>query len=200
MTAPPTAARFVLRTPESWRSYDLTGAALDAAHQADRAGVTDPVELERLDDAHRQIAELLRSFVRQGALCAAGSVEPFEDGLLMTFLAVFGLALPARADNSVGALAAALGPAGSPRQVSVVEIPDTGSAVRVVGTERVALVDGGTVDMLAMNTVIAVPDTPEQQLLVSAMSPNLPHAAQLYELFDAITATFRFVPAAPARP
>jgi hypothetical protein len=44
-----------------------------------------------------------------------------------------------------------------------------------------------------MHTMMLVPGTTRDFLTVSLASPNLPLKDEVYDLFDAITSTFRFI-------
>jgi hypothetical protein len=65
--------------------------------------------------------------------------------------------------------------------------------VRIAGTETVAVAPGSQVDMLTMHTLVPVPGGDNEFCMVSCCSPNLPLAKHVYELFDAISSTFRFI-------
>ncbi|WP_033341180.1 hypothetical protein, partial [Catenuloplanes japonicus] len=190
-----TTARFVMRIPEGWTKYDLTGGQLAATAAQETAGVDDPQLRAGLEDGYRQAEELLRAYVRDGALAASGLIEMYEDGLLMAFVTVFATRLPQGYEDDVAALLRPDGArrAGPGRTAAAVDLPEAGAAVRVTATERVPLPDGHAVDMLTVNTFVAIPDAPGEHLVVSCATPNLAHAEALTGLFDAVTATFRFV-------
>jgi len=46
--------------------------------------------------------------------------------------------------------------------------------------------------LLNRETLVKVPGGGTDQFLITCCSPNLPLASEVYELFDAISATFRF--------
>jgi hypothetical protein len=82
---------------------------------------------------------------------------------------------------------------GTAHVVGPVELPRVGEAARVTGAEMVSVTDDIKVEMLTMSTLVPVPATAGQFMLVTCCSPNLPLAEEVYELFDAITSTFYFV-------
>lgn len=81
------------------------------------------------------------------------------------------------------------------RTVSAVTLPNIGQVARITGTEEAQIAADITVRMLTMHTVIPIPGSTGDYLIVTCASPNLPLAADVYELFDAISGTFRFLPA-----
>ncbi|MEV4708501.1 hypothetical protein [Actinoplanes sp. NPDC049316] len=194
MTAP---GSFTLRVPDSWLDYDL--ARQDFARQQEeiRAETTTPEQRRAADDALRQARRLLRTARRRGAVSAAGMIARDGEGLLMAFVAVFGVTVPDGVDLSVNELAQQLSrPAGTggygDRSVTSVTLPEIGAVARITGTEVVELTGDTSAVMVAMHTVIPFPGQPGSYLVVTGMSPNLPLADALYDVFDAITGTFRF--------
>ncbi|MDP9792709.1 hypothetical protein J2S43_001221 [Catenuloplanes nepalensis] len=187
--------RFAMRIPDGWTRYDLTGGELATVAASETAAVEDPELRAGAEDGYRQAGELLRAMVRDGALAASGLIEMHDDGLLMAFAGVFGTTLPEGYRDDVALLLRPDGAAraGAGRTVTAVELPEAGAAVRVTSIERVPVSDDWTADMLTVNTFVAVPDRPGEHLVISCSTPNLQHADALTGLFDAITATFRFV-------
>jgi hypothetical protein len=72
-----------------------------------------------------------------------------------------------------------------------VELEQAGTAARSYGVEDVP-VDAGYVRTVFMQTMVPVPRV-NKVFLVSASSPVVPLAAELHDLFDAVTGTFRLV-------
>lgn len=80
------------------------------------------------------------------------------------------------------------------RKVTMVTIPETGQAARTYGIEDVELPGGTkTVRTVLMQTFIPLPGTGDKVALVSASSPVLDLAESFFDVFDAVTSTFRFV-------
>ncbi|MCM4078627.1 hypothetical protein [Paractinoplanes hotanensis] len=195
MTAP---GSFTLQVPGSWLDYDLAQQDFARQQQELRSEMTTPEQRRAADDALLQARRLLRAARRRGAVSAAGLIARDEDGLLMAFVAVFGVTVPEGMDLSIAEIAQQLSrPAGADgygdRTVTAVQLPEIGSVARITGTETVALTDETSAVMVAMHTVIPLPDQPGSYLVVTGMSPNLALAESLYDIFDAITGTFRFV-------
>jgi hypothetical protein len=63
----------------------------------------------------------------------------------------------------------------------------------VTGTETTRLTADIDVKLLVMHTMMPVPGRTEDFLVVTLASPNLPLKSEVFDLFDAITSTFRFV-------
>ncbi|MCQ4083629.1 hypothetical protein NGB36_24265 [Streptomyces sp. RB6PN25] len=82
------------------------------------------------------------------------------------------------------------------RKVTAVEIPDVGPAARTHGIEDVEEPGGGrAMRTVLMQTFIPIPDQPERVALVSCSSGVLDLADSFFDIFDAVTSTFRFTPA-----
>ncbi|MEV6345571.1 hypothetical protein [Actinoplanes sp. NPDC051851] len=194
MTVP---GSFTLQVPDTWFDYDL--ARQDLARQQDelRARTTTPEQRRAVDDVVSQARRLLRTARRRGAVSAAGTISRDGDGLLMAFVAVFGVTVPEGVELSLAELSQQLSrPAGTDghgdRVVTSVDLTGVGTVARITGTEVVELTGDTSAVMVAMHTVVPIPGQPGSYLVVTGMSPNLPLADALYDIFDAITGTFRF--------
>jgi len=196
----PTLARptgFSLTVPEHWARFDLDDAPLSRARSAALKAVRDPVERIQLDDLFRQARAINKAARRRGALWGAGTATAYQDTMFLGHVMVFGIDPGADTDMSVPTLTKQLSRDASDgvavrREVKPVMLPAVGEAVRIVGTERVTVTADVTVDMLTMQTLVKVPGGGTDQFLITCCSPNLPLASEVYELFDAISATFRF--------
>jgi hypothetical protein len=80
------------------------------------------------------------------------------------------------------------------RVIASAQVPHVGTVARVTGTETTRVTADVDVKLLTMHTMMPVPGRPEDFLVVTLASPNLPLKDEVYDLFDAITSTFRFVP------
>ncbi|MFE1800859.1 hypothetical protein ACFW9L_32525 [Streptomyces sp. NPDC059517] len=191
--------RFVLQVPGSWPDADLSGESLAELRAAALARTDDPRQKAAVNDMFRQGRELVRAARRHGALYGAGTVTLFDEGVFMANVMVFAVSAPEGRELNLATLSAQLGgqaakgKALSNRVVTSVEIPEVGTAARVTAVEEVALTADVRMKVLTMHTVIPVPTAPRNYLLVSCSSPNLPLRTDVYDLFDAITHTFRYV-------
>jgi hypothetical protein len=85
--------------------------------------------------------------------------------------------------------------------VEEVGLPHIGTVTRTRGVEDVALPDGsGWVRAALLQTFVPFPGAGQARVaLITGSSPALPLAAEMHDLFDAITTTFRFTwPVSPA--
>ncbi len=183
---------FILRLPEGWTEYDLSGRELARAHTEARLSARTQVDKLAINDINRQVRGVLRTFVRRGALFAGGLVESYDEGAFMAFVAVFGVVVP---EQGHAGLLAALRQGNAQRddrEVTSVDLLDDIKGARVTGVESVPVTDEDKVAMYAMTTVVPVPDDSGRHLVISAVSPNVEHAPLLAELFDVVTGTFRF--------
>ncbi|WP_055526243.1 hypothetical protein [Streptomyces graminilatus] len=191
--------RFVLQVPESWPDADLSGESLTAMRAAALARTDDPRQKATVNDMFRQGRELVRAARSHGALYGAGTVTLFDDGVFMANVMVFAVTAPTGRELNLATLSAQLGGSAakgkalSNRVVTAVEIPEVGTVARVTAVEEVPLTADVRMRVLTMHTVIPVPATPRNYLLVTCTSPNLPLRTDVYDLFDAITHTFRYV-------
>ena len=194
--------RFGLTVPDYWMRFDLSDGPLARARQAALKSARNPVDRMEVDDLFRQARALNNAARRHGALWGAGTVTVFDDSVFIGHVMVFAIN-PGEGDLTATTLGRQLSQAGAAtdggqapeRTVSVVRLPRVGDAVRIVGTEKVAVTAGAEVEMLTMHTLVAVPGGGSDYFLVTCCSPNLPLAEQVYELFDAITSTFHYLPA-----
>lgn len=80
------------------------------------------------------------------------------------------------------------------RKVTMVSIPETGQTARTYGVEDVELPgDTRTARVVLMQTFIPLPGTADKVALVSGSSPVIDLADSFFDIFDAITSTFRFM-------
>ncbi|MFF3615712.1 hypothetical protein [Streptomyces sp. NPDC002580] len=81
------------------------------------------------------------------------------------------------------------------RKVATVDIPGVGAAARTYGVEDIPVPDdslGRTVRAVLMQTFIPVPGQEGKVALVAGSSQVLDLADSFFDIFDAITSTFRF--------
>jgi hypothetical protein len=193
-------AQFILDFPQTWREFDLSGEALARARAEALAMTQNPGEKARINDMFRQGREISRSARKHGALVAMGTTVLFQEGLFMANGMVFSVSTPEGQELTLPVLSAQLGISSSTgsapadRLITSVTLPNVGSAARVTGTETTPLRADIEVKVLTMHTMIPIPGTTQEFLVVTLASPNRPLKEEVYDLFDAITSTFRFVP------
>ncbi|MFF4902955.1 hypothetical protein [Streptomyces sp. NPDC001068] len=194
-----TAQRFLLEVPDGWDQFDLSGEQLARARARALATTDDPRRKAEINDMFRQGREVTRAARRYGALLASGTATMYPEGLFMAYAMVFAVTTPEGQDLTLPVLSAQLGTssgiAGAPedRVISSVEVPHVGQAARVTGTELTRVTADISVRLLTMHTMMRVPGTARDFLMVSLASPNLPLKNEVYDLFDAVTSTFRFL-------
>ena|SRR5215475_3884074 len=195
----PGAERFLLDVPELWDNLDLSGERLAQIRARALAAVADPLAKARINDMFRQGREVARAARRQGALLATGTATLYDDGLFLAYGMVFAVTTPEGSELTLPVLSAQLGnnPANGvgprDRKITSVRIPAVGTVARVTGTETTRLTGDIDVKLLTMHTMMPVPHTTEDFLVLTLASPNLPLKTEVYDLFDAISSTFRFV-------
>lgn len=192
------AERFLLNVPDLWEKLDLGGARFAAVRAEALARTRDPRERIRINDAFRQAREVARAARRQGALLATGTATAYDDGLFLAYGMVFAVTTPAGQELTLPVLSRSLGTAGArgvPKDqvVSAVRLPHVGTVARVTATETTRLTAGADVKLLTMHTMMPVPGRDRDYLVVTLASPNLPLKAEVHDLFDAVTSTFRFL-------
>jgi hypothetical protein len=193
-----TAQRFLLNVPDLWDNVDLSGEALSRVRAEALATTQDPRERMRINDMFRQGREVSRAARKQGALLATGTATVYDDGLFLAYGMVFAVTTPPGQELTLPVLSRQLGVSSSgvapkDRIISSVRIPHVGPVARVTGTETTRLTADIDVKLLTMHTMMPVPGRPEDFLVVTLASPNLPLKTEVYDLFDAITSTFRFL-------
>ncbi|MBD0736293.1 hypothetical protein [Streptomyces sp. CBMA29] len=79
------------------------------------------------------------------------------------------------------------------RKVTTVDIPETGLAARTYGIEDVTVPgDSRTVRTVLMQTFIPLPGHTDKVALVAGSSAVLDLADSFFDIFDAVTSTFRY--------
>jgi hypothetical protein len=194
--------KFLIDLPASWDEVDLSGAALARNRAAALAATPDPRRTAAVNDMFRQGRAVLRSALSHGALLAAGTATVYDDDVFLAYGMVFAVRVPVGQEMTLPVLSAQLGGAAGGRAgrvVSSVEVPAVGPVARVTGTETTRLSGDLTADLVTMHTMVPVPGRPQDFLTITLASPNLRLREAVLDLFDALTSTFRFVGADPAR-
>lgn len=196
-----TAQRFLLDIPDTWDQFDLSGEELARVRAQALASTDDPRAKAEINDMFRQGREVTRAARRYGALMASGTATMYPEGLFMAYGMVFAVTTPEGHELTLPVLSAQLGVSSATgtvpkdRVITSVKVPHVGSAARVTGTEVTRLNGDIDVKLLTMHTMMPVPGTTRDYLVVTLASPNLPLRSEVYDLFDAITGTFRFLTA-----
>jgi len=197
----PTPHQFLMDIPDYWDELDLTGEKLASSRAQMLATTNDPGEKARINEIFRQGRELSQSARRHGALLAVNTTAMYDDGLFMAYGMVFAVSTPPGSELTLPVLSAQLGISTADstvpkdRVISSVAIPAVGTVARVTGTETTRLTADVDVQLVTMHTMMPVPGTTDNFLVVTMASPNLPLKDEVYDLFDAITGTFRFLAA-----
>ncbi|MEU3795933.1 hypothetical protein [Streptomyces fructofermentans] len=190
--------RFVLDIPDTWQHIDLSGEEMARVRAQALAATVDPREQARINDMFRQGREVAQAARRYGALLATGTATMYPEGLFMAYGMVFAVTAPVGQELTLPVLSAqvgvssATGVAPKDRLITSVDIPHVGSVARVTGTEVTRLTGDINVKLLTMHTMMPLPGRAQDFLVLTFASPNLPLKNEVYDLFDAITSTFRF--------
>ncbi|MEU4172818.1 hypothetical protein AB0F46_38790 [Streptomyces sp. NPDC026665] len=195
-----TAHRFLLDVPGTWDTLDLSGETLATTRAKALALTDDPRAKARINDMFRQGRELNRAARRHGALLATGTATLYDEGLFLAYGMVFAVTTPVGSELTLPVLSAQLGVSSANRAVprdrviTSVAVPHVGTVARVTGTEVTRLTASDIdVELLTMHTMMPVPGRADEFLVVTLASPNLPLKNEVYDLFDAVTSTFRFL-------
>ncbi|MET8894897.1 hypothetical protein [Streptomyces albogriseolus] len=200
---------FRIKVPESWWEFDVRPESRDdSIHR---------MVTERLR-AHPELAphrDMYISFLRKaaadawksGALYCGCMAESFGGDTPITGSVTVSLVggrtskgdpLPTDPEAVTAQLAVkeAKREVDSWRKVTTVDIPGVGPAARTYGIEDVPVPDdelGRTIRAVLMQTFIPVPGQEGKVALVAGSSQVLDLAESFFDIFDAITSTFRFV-------
>lgn len=195
---------FAVTVPESWFELDVAPATRD---ESIRVLVEDRVRgNDAMWQARHGIMRILRDEAAKawesGATYCASLAQPTDDGPITASLVVSLVRGPVGAQDvqDVVATLATVPQTDDGRftTVTVVRLEGVGDCARTFGVDDLP-VAGGYVRTVFMQTMVPVPGL-NKYFLVSAGSPVVPLAAELHDLFDAITSTFRIVRLGPPVP
>ncbi|MEV0639668.1 hypothetical protein AB0I77_32980 [Streptomyces sp. NPDC050619] len=199
---------FLIKVPESWWEFDVRPESRD---DSIRRMVTERVrqrpELAQYRDTY--IAFLRKAAAdawKSGALYCGCMAESFGGDTPITGSVTVSLVGGRTRDGEplstdpaamAGTLAAkeAKKEGDAWRKVTTVDIPGVGQAARTYGIEDIAVPDDSlnrTVRAVLMQTFIPVPGQAGKVALVAGSSQVLDLADSFFDIFDAITSTFRF--------
>ncbi|GGN44739.1 hypothetical protein [Streptomyces fuscichromogenes] len=192
-----TGRGFLLDIPDQWQQADLTGAAMADVRARALAAATTSGEQARINDMFRQGREMTAAARRHGALLAVGTAAMYPDGLFLAYGMVFAVSMPVGQELTLPVLSAQLGSSTlgtvpADRAITTATVPNVGKVARVTGTETVRVTADVDMKLLTMHTMMPVPGTTQDFLVVTLASPNLPLKSEVYDLFDAISGTFRY--------
>lgn len=197
--------------PKSWHEFDMHPEAIN---QSIREIVAEKVkERPELAEHKGALRKLLRNsagMARENNVVFASSMAEVIDGETMTASLTVSVS---KAENeqtgevaqtgldtllsTLNPIAPGRRPTDPWRRVSIVDLPDEVTAVRSEGIEEIELPDGrGSHRAVMMQTLVPYPGNDPKVAVITASTPQLALAEPMLQLFDAITATFRFVYAA----
>jgi hypothetical protein len=188
---------FAISVLESWFELDLSPATRE---ESIRVLVEDRVRgHQEMWDARQGVMRILRDEAatawESGAAYAACLAEPTDDGPITASLTVSLVRGPVGAQDEQDLLARfeSVPQTEDGRFTSVTTVNLAGGdCARTYGVDDLP-VHGGYVRTVFMQTFVRVPGM-NKYFVISAGSPVVPLAAELHDLFDAITGTFRIVP------
>jgi len=196
---------FRLTVPASWWEFDLHPATRDDSVRrliAQRAK-ENPALAEHRDVLTRFLKKAARDAYESGAVYIGCMAQNF-DRLPLTASVTVSLVGARRPDGQLlpadpASIVAGLRPKEAAREgdtwrkVTTVEIPETGLAARTYGIEDVAVPgDSRTVRAVLMQTFIPLPGKTDQVALVAGSSSVVDLSDAFFDVFDAVTASFRY--------
>jgi hypothetical protein len=198
---------FSIKVPEGWWEFDIRP---DTRDNAIRRMVDERVRaMPELESRRDGVISFLRKQAREawdaGAAYIGCMAEDFGGGSPVTATMTVSLIRSRGSDgqalsNAPADVITRLKPVvarrdGDPwREVSTVEIPGLGQVARTKGVEDLEYRgDARRLRMVMMQTFIPAPGTGGKLALVTGSSPVLDLAEAFFDVFDAVTSTFRFV-------
>ncbi|MBY8340217.1 hypothetical protein LXH13_18005 [Streptomyces spinosirectus] len=199
---------FRIKVPESWWEFDVRPESRDdSIRRMVNERVQQHPELVQHRDTYVSFLQKAAADAwKSGALYCGCMAESFGGDTPITGSVTVSLVggrtrdgAPLSTDPS--AIASGLAPkeakkgGDSWRKVTTVDIPGVGPAARTYGIEDIAVPDdnlGRTIRAVLMQTFIPVPGQEGKVALVAGSSQVLDLADSFFDIFDAITSTFRF--------
>jgi hypothetical protein len=197
---------FSITVPASWWEFDIHPASRDdnIRRMVNQRIKQIPEMAEHRDTITKFLRKMARDAYDSGAVYCGSMAQGF-DGIPITAQVTVSLVGARTPDGQIMPTDPELVAASMRekvarregdtwRKVTMVTIPETGRAARTYGIEDVELPGGTkTVRTVLMQTFIPLPGTSDKVALVSASSPVLDLADSFFDVFDAVTSTFRFV-------
>ncbi|MFG2790531.1 hypothetical protein [Streptomyces sp. NPDC048419] len=199
---------FRIKVPESWWEFDVRPESRDdSIRRMVHERVQQHPELAQYRDTYVSFLQKAAANAwKSGALYCGCMAESFGGDTPITGSVTVSLiggrtrdGAPLSTDPS--AIASGLAPkeankeGDSWRKVTTVDIPGVGPAARTYGIEDIAVPDdnlGRTIRAVLMQTFVPVPGQEGKVALVAGSSQVLDLADSFFDIFDAITSTFRF--------
>jgi hypothetical protein len=196
---------FSLTVPMTWWEFDLHPATRDESVRRTIAQRVkeNPALAEHRDVLSRFLRKAARDAYESGAVYVGCMAQNFG-ALPLTASVTVSLVGARTADGQLlaadpasivaGLRAREAVKEGDPwRKVTTVEIPETGLAARAYGIEDVTVPgDSRTVRTVLMQTFIPLPGHSDKVALVAGSSSVLDLADAFFDIFDAVTSTFRY--------
>jgi hypothetical protein len=196
---------FSITVPMSWWEFDLHPATRDESVRRTiaRRVKENPALAEHRDVLGRFLKKAARDAYESGAVYVGCMAQNFG-ALPLTASVTVSLIGARTADGQLlaadpASIVAGLrtreaAKDGDPwRKVTTVEIPETGLAARAYGIEDVTVPgDSRTVRAVLMQTFIPLPGQNDRVALVAGSSSVLDLADSFFDIFDAVTSTFRY--------
>ncbi|MDT0310358.1 hypothetical protein RM780_25910 [Streptomyces sp. DSM 44917] len=198
---------FRISVPDSWWEFDLRPETRD---DSIRRMLDERIRVQPEFAPHRDtIGAFLRRQAREawesGAVYCGCMAQSFGGGPPVTAAVTVSLIGARTSKGEIlptdpAAIAGQLGtrqakkPGDAWREVTTVDIKEVGPAARTRGVEDISVPgDTRTVRAVLMQTFIPVPGDQQAVALVSGSSQVLDLADSFFDVFDAITSTFRFI-------
>lgn len=196
---------FTITVPVTWWEFDLHPATRDESVRrmvAQRVR-ENPALAEHRDVLGRFLKKAARDAHESGAVYVGCMAQNFDTLPLTASVTVSligartpeGQLLPADPASIAAGLRAkeAAREGDTWRKVTTVEIPETGLAARTYGIEDISVPgDSRTVRAVLMQTFIPLPGHQDKVALVAGSSSVLDLAESFFDVFDAVTSTFRY--------
>ncbi|MDX6355227.1 MAG: hypothetical protein QOF98_2130 [Streptomyces sp.] len=195
---------FAITVPMTWWEFDLHPATRDESvrRMVAKRVKENPALAEHRDVIGRFLKKAARDAYESGAVYVGCMAQNFG-GLPLTATVTVSLVGARTADGQLlpadpASIVAGLRPKEAAREgdtwrkVTTVEIPETGLAARTYGVEDVQVPgDSRTVRAVLMQTFVPLPGRPDKVALVSGSSSVVDLADSFFDVFDAVTSTFR---------
>ncbi|MGW0731580.1 hypothetical protein [Streptomyces sp. NPDC002851] len=194
--------------PSTWREFDVHPATVnESIREMVAEKIKERPELAEHKAALRRLLKNSAGLARENNVVYSSAMAEIIDGETMTASLMISIA---KAENDRTGEVAKTGldtllstlkpiapgrrPTDPWRRVSVVELQDATRAVRSEGIEDIELPDGkGSYRAVMMQTFVPYPGDDPKVAVITASTPQLALAEPMLELFEAISATFRFV-------
>ncbi|MFR9727248.1 hypothetical protein ACL02R_28385 [Streptomyces sp. MS19] len=197
---------FRISVPDSWWEFDLRPETRD---NSIRRMVDERVRnVPELAEHREVVASFLRRQARQawdtGAVYCGCMAQSFGGGPPITASVTVSIVGARTASGEVlptdpAAIVSRLGTRVARREgdawrdVTTVDIPEVGQAARTKGVEDISVPgDTRTIRAVLMQTFIPLPGDQQAVALVAGSSQVLDLADSFFDVFDAVTSTFRF--------